>query len=274
VAKNSIESYGAQGKTNLLFFDPEDLHLVTDKSHPLYDPRVELDVSESLVASIAYFGVKEPVIVWKDPETGKTCVLAGRQRVKAARAANKLLKKRGEPPKMVKAIVERGEKPNLLATMKIENEGRVEPTASERAKSAAQLLAAGYDEATVAIILHCSRSALKNYLALLDAPAVIRNAVDAGKLSATHAYSLSKLEPAEAKEKLGKMLSAAEGTNGTRQRAAKMREATDGPKGRSRKEVQRLRDELNSAKPGAVLTGWLSALDWVLGKHDDAPELS
>lgn len=274
MAKNSIDSYSAKGKTNLLLFDPEDLHLVTDKSHHLYDPRVEREVREDLVASIAFAGVKEPVIVWKDPETGKTCVVAGRQRVKAAREANKLLKKRGEPPKMVKAIVERGDKPTLLATMKIENGGRTEPTPMEQAKSAAQLLAAGYDEAVAATILHCSRSALKNYLALLDAPAVVRNAVEAGKLSATHAYSLSKLEPVEAKEKLGKMLDAAEGTNGTRKRAAKMREATEGPKARSRREVAKLREDLDSLADDARVDAWREALDWVMGKADRTPVAS
>lgn len=272
MAKNSIESYGARGKTNLLFFDPDDLYLVTDKSHHLYDPRVENEPREALVASIAYKGVVEPIIVWKDPETGKACVVDGRQRVKAARLANLLLKKRGEPLKLVKAIVERGDRKNLLATMKVANEGRTEPTPMERAGSAAQLLAAGYDEETAAVILHISRSALRNYLALLEAPAVVRNAVEAGKLSATHAYSLSKLEPTAAKEKLGKMLTAAEGTNGKRRRAAKMREATEGPKARSKAEVQRLRDELNSASTTVVVSAWRSALDWVLGKQD-APDL-
>lgn len=271
MAKNSIESYGAAGKSNLLFFDPEDLFLVTDKTHHLYDPRVELEVKESLVASIAFGGVKEPVIVWKDPETGKTCVVAGRQRVKAAREANKLLKKRGEPVKLVKAIVERSDKPGLLATMKIENGGRTEPSPTEQAKSAAQLLAAGYDEKTVAVILHISPSALRNYLALLDAPAVVRSAVEAGKLSATAAYSLSKLEPAEAKEKLGAMLKAAEGTNGKRARAAKMREATEGPRARSRKAVEKLREDLDSLAEGPRVAAWRDALDWYLGKSDETP---
>jgi hypothetical protein len=39
MAKNSIDVYGASGKTNVLNFEPENLHLVTDKTHPLYDER-------------------------------------------------------------------------------------------------------------------------------------------------------------------------------------------------------------------------------------------
>ena len=37
MSKNSVDVYGASGKTNALKFDPENLHLVTDKTHPLYD---------------------------------------------------------------------------------------------------------------------------------------------------------------------------------------------------------------------------------------------
>lgn len=32
MAKNSIDAYGASGKTNVLMFEPEKLHLVTDKT--------------------------------------------------------------------------------------------------------------------------------------------------------------------------------------------------------------------------------------------------
>jgi hypothetical protein len=32
MAKNSIDVYGASGKTNVLMFEPEKLHLVTDKT--------------------------------------------------------------------------------------------------------------------------------------------------------------------------------------------------------------------------------------------------
>ncbi|MPU35299.1 hypothetical protein FK479_15890 [Klebsiella quasipneumoniae] len=78
MAKNSIEVYGASGKTNVLTFEPEHLHLITDKTHPLYDERVHLPIDEGMVLNIAELGVLEPIIVWKDPETGLTCVVVGR----------------------------------------------------------------------------------------------------------------------------------------------------------------------------------------------------
>ena len=82
MAKNSIDVYGASGKINVLNFEPENLHLVTDKTHPLYDERVHLPIEEGMVLNIAELGVLEPIVVWKDPETGLTCVVVGRQRVK------------------------------------------------------------------------------------------------------------------------------------------------------------------------------------------------
>ena len=95
MAKNSIETYGAEGKTNLLSFDPAKLKLVTDEKHPLYDPRVDLPLSDEMVASIMLKGVVKPIIVWKDPESGETVVVDGRQRVRNAIEANKRLRKRG-----------------------------------------------------------------------------------------------------------------------------------------------------------------------------------
>ncbi len=56
MAKNSTEAYGASGKTNVLMFEPENLHLVSDKTHPLYDERIHLPLHEPTVLSIMKLG--------------------------------------------------------------------------------------------------------------------------------------------------------------------------------------------------------------------------
>jgi ParB family chromosome partitioning protein len=66
MAKNSIDVYGASGKTNVLTFEPEKLHLVTDKTHPLYDERVHLPIDEGMVLNIMELGV------WSRLSSGKT----------------------------------------------------------------------------------------------------------------------------------------------------------------------------------------------------------
>ncbi len=124
MAKNSIDVYGASGKTNALKFDPENLHLVTDKSHPLYDERVHLPIDEGMVLNIKELGVLEPIIVWKDPETGLTCVVVGRQRVKHTIEANKLLLKEGKDPLFVPGVVKRGSANQMAKYMVSENEIR------------------------------------------------------------------------------------------------------------------------------------------------------
>lgn len=103
MAKNSIDVYGAKGKGNTLDFDPDDLTLVTDRSRPLYDERVHLPVSESMVLNIMFQGVLQPIEVSKNPETGDIEVVTGHQRVKAAREANRRLREQGRVLRLVPA---------------------------------------------------------------------------------------------------------------------------------------------------------------------------
>lgn len=134
MAKNSIDVYGASGKTNVLNFEPENLHLVTDKTHPLYDERVHLPIEEGMVLNIAELGVLEPIIVWKDPELGLTCVVVGRQRVKHTLEANKLRLKEGKDPLLVPGVVKRGSANQMAKYMVSENEIRRPDTPLGRAK--------------------------------------------------------------------------------------------------------------------------------------------
>ncbi len=57
MAKDSKLVYGASGKTNVLMFEPEKLHLVTDKNHLLYDERINLPIDEGMVLNIKELGV-------------------------------------------------------------------------------------------------------------------------------------------------------------------------------------------------------------------------
>lgn len=134
MAKNSIDAYGASGKSNVLFFEPENLHLVTDTTHPLYDERVHLPLNESVILNIMELGVLEPIIVWKDPESGKTCVVAGRQRVKNAMEANTRRKRAGLEPWPVPGIAKRGSAIQMAKYMVSENEITQPDTPLGRAK--------------------------------------------------------------------------------------------------------------------------------------------
>ena len=97
MAKNSVEAYGASGKTNVLSFETDALTIITDPAHSLYDERIHLPLDEAITLNIMALGVREPILVWKDPETGKVLVVDGRQRVRHAIEANRRLTARGEP---------------------------------------------------------------------------------------------------------------------------------------------------------------------------------
>lgn len=133
MAKDSKVVYGASGKTNVLNFVPEKLHLITDKTHPLYDERIHLPIDEGMVLNIKELGVLEPITVWKDPENGLTCVVAGRQRVRHTLEANKLLLKEGKKPLLVPAVVKRGSANQMAKYMVSENEIRRPDTPLGRA---------------------------------------------------------------------------------------------------------------------------------------------
>ena len=134
MAKDSKVVYGASGKTNVLTFEPENLHLVTDKTHPLYDERIHLPISEAMVLNIMDQGVLEPIIVWKDPESGLACVVDGRQRVRHTLEANKRLSKESKEPLLVPAVTKRGSAVRMAQAMVSANEIRQADTPLGRAK--------------------------------------------------------------------------------------------------------------------------------------------
>lgn len=267
MAKNSVEVYGAEGRSNLLYFDPSKLTLVTDEDHPLYDPRVHDPVDPALVASIKIKGVIEPVIIWKDPETGLTCVVDGRGRTRACLEANRQLALAGETPKQVPAIIGKGAARDVMAVMVLANEGRREPTAAGRAKMAQRLMVQGYSEDQVAIFLHCSTQTVTSYLQLAESTQAVRSAAEAGEISTTVAYTLAKLPPAEQREQLTTMIEAAKGESGVRKRTKKMLAAVGKErKAPTRKEIKVFLADVSGPTVDEDYCNTATAiLDWVLG---------
>ena len=261
MAKSSSEAYGAEGRTNALFFDPEKLVLVTDKASPLYDERVNLPISESMVLNIMHHGVIQPITVRKNPETGLTEVVTGRQRVKNAREANKRLAAQGLKTVLVPATVRPGDDGGLAGVMVSENEIREDDTPMGRAKKMQRLMGFGHDEASLTVIFGCSGQTVRNNLALLDCCADVRKAVDAGKINVSHARALSKLEPEEQRDKLALLVEAGDGVQG-HEKTKKQREALGEakPKVRSRKDIQAAIDD-----PKEEFATWRDALLWALG---------
>lgn len=262
MAKKSKDVYGADGQSNLLTFDPARLVLVTDEASPLYDARVHLPVDEAMARNIDYQGVLEPIAVSKNPETGDTEVVFGRQRVKAARLANEWRRSRGEPERQVPAVVYAGKRQAALDAIVSENEARTADTPLGRAEKMRRHLALGKGEDQIAIIYNCTVTTVRDTLALLDSPKAVQSAVEAGQITLTHAKALARLKPDEQRAKVAELVEAgkdAKPHERSRKQAAVMGER---PRVKSRKQILAALEHAQG--------DYAAALRWVLGEEGAA----
>lgn len=277
MAKNSKDAYGASGNTSLLMFDPNVLTIVEDPKHPLFDERVNLPVSETLIANILHHGrILQSVSIRKNPETGKVEVVAGRRRVRAAREINRRKKenkafaeKWGKDPIRVPAVVERSRDSDLMDVMVSENEQREGDTPLVRAEKMRRLLDRGKTESEIQVLFGVSVATVKNTLALLEASSTVKKAVDSGKISVATAYKLAKLPAPEQKEKVAQLLAEAPATPGKKnKKARRAREIVSGTSAiRAEKAIRELRAKVETEekiRENARLVA-LAVLDWVLG---------
>ncbi|CAM2175516.1 ParB family transcriptional regulator, chromosome partitioning protein [Burkholderia latens] len=258
MAKNSLDAYGAAGKTNLLYFDPDKLVLVTDKTSPLYDDRVHLPVDEMMARNIDYQGITTSIVISKNPETGDVEVVAGRQRVKACRLANVWRKERGVPPRQVPAVVYKGKREHALDAIVSENEHRRADTPLGRAEKMRQLMALGRGEDQVAMIFGCKAATVRSTLALLECCAEVQKAVDTGKVPVTHATKLARMKPDDQRTKVRELVSAADTKQGHER--ARAQRAVMGDSSARMKTRKQIMDELSKCAGERA-----DALRWVLG---------
>ena len=275
MAKSADKAYGAESRGgSTMLYDPKKLTLIKDREHRFYDARIELPLKEEVVASIMLLGVQNPVQVWKDRETGEVFVVDGLQRVKNAIEANRRLVKDGLPAKQIPGVALKGTREHAFAVKVLLNGGRQDPTPLDQARLAERLLSMGYDERTTGTILHLTPGTLKNYRALLECSAPVKKAVEEG-LPVTFAYKLAKLEPAEQREQLAKMLKASEGVHGKKKRAKKMRAATGEIHPRSKHEIAELTASLKQdTGRGDRSQAWIDCLAWVQGFDTETPAVS
>lgn len=240
---------GETGRRDVRVFNPNSLVLVEDEKHALYDPRIKMPLDESLVESIRALGVIEPVVVVPDGE--RMLVVAGRQRVRAARIAKV----------DVPCVVRKGDDQALAETMISENEIRRNDPPSLRAKRMQHLHNHGCSTERIARAFGCSAKAVRDTLQLLDCDARVRDAVDAGKLSVKNAARLAAKPRDEQRAVLAEMVA----IGATKGKAA--REALDG-KGIKPSQRMRSRREIENALSAAKEDGRIAEaalLGWVLG---------
>ncbi|WP_186113910.1 hypothetical protein [Burkholderia gladioli] len=267
MAKNSVDAYGAVGKSNVLFFDPEDLEIVTDPNHALFDRRALLPFDEATVRNIMAEGIHQSITITKDVETGKVLVVDGRRRVINAREANRRLTEAGRTPWRVPALPKRDGMAALTSAMVSTNEIRLADSPFNRAEKIARMRAQGRTNEEIALSVGLDEASIDAQFRLLECCMDVRDAAEDGTITQAIAMKLSKLPPDEQRAKLASIKAAIEGKTGhERSRAMRGALLDAAPARRARPKRAEIVEALKTATGERA-----EALRWVLGMADGEP---
>jgi len=197
------------------FMDPDDLVIIgldtehRDGDHPLYDPRAFKETSDRMVKNILLYGVQENVLVRR--EGGKALVVAGRQRVKAARAAKKIQQSAGAEHHVKVPVTEvHGDDKHIYGIMVTENELRSDDDILDKALKAARMLAMGMDDDEICLSFGRSKHTIEQWLTVANAAPELHAAYKHNKIGSMALFELAKLDRSEQVESLAIMMKTGE----------------------------------------------------------------
>lgn len=195
---NEIVIVGGDGPSDVGKMD-EDGEL-----HYLVDERTEMPLSPEFVKNIKALGVKKNVIITKIGNDAY--VVDGRQRVRAARAANKELAEEGEPLHRVPVTMQKGEEALHMLVGISTNEFNHDDPPLVKARKAQRLRDRGLTEGEIAMSFGVTTKALGNWEKWLTLSAPVKKAIEKGKVSPSMAAQLHDLPAAEQKVQLEKLI--------------------------------------------------------------------
>lgn len=188
---NTVEQTGSIGRSDELHMPPENLRLITDPGHPLYDPRISLPLKEDFVLDVKERGVRERISARRNGKSaaGKDIleVTKGRQRVRAALEANRRLKAEGSDRKILVPVkVVRASDREIYEDIIKENELRHDTPPTMRAMQAQKMLNFGASEEEVSkMFRYETAQGFRLLLRLLDLDEAVQRLVDAGEFPAS-----------------------------------------------------------------------------------------
>lgn len=189
--KKNKQAFDAQ-RTNAFLFNPNDLVIIgldteDGPEHALYDERVKNELDPLFVGEIRALGILQTVKVRKNGD--KAEVVAGRQRVRAAREVNK----NATDPILVPCMVDRGSDDRMRDITISENEHRVNDSIEVKLKKLERYLASGRSKTEAAQRFKVSPSTITTWLSLLEAGPEVRAAVETKQISPTAASQIARL---------------------------------------------------------------------------------
>ncbi len=181
------------------------------KEHPLYDEKIHIPLTEEFIQNVDDHGIFTPIKVRKNGDIPE-CVF-GRTRIRAGREVNKRRLKRGDPELRVPATKIEAEDKRLMAVAFAENAARRAPDPIDEARDMQRLASQGYDESEVAVHFACSKQKVHKRLALLGLAAPVISAVRSGKIAASSALTLKRMNHEDQVAKLAELKAAASPTD-------------------------------------------------------------
>lgn len=199
-------------RNNTFSFDPDELiivggdgagdHPVPDEStDPLiaecYDPDVHLELEPGFAANIDTFGVVQPITIVKI--AGQPYVVDGRTRVRGARVAKAAQLARGEQTTvMVECkVMTASREGRLLAVMVTLNEARRSTSVLSKIAKMERLRDRGATDEDLEVAFQVSAKTVKDWTAIAGASTVVKKAVESGKVTASDAVRVAKIEGVE-----------------------------------------------------------------------------
>jgi ParB family chromosome partitioning protein len=186
--------------SKVVYIEPTKLHIIgIDDEHngegenvdALFDERITLDLDDNFIKNIMVYGINTTVL-GRD-EAGRTVVVDGRPRVRAAREANQRFSAAGEVQLKVPAVFVNGSDKRVQGIMISANEQRRDDTVLTKARKASRMLALTGSKEEVAIAFGKTIVTLNSWLRLVSAAPEIHAAIEDGLISATAGVELSAL---------------------------------------------------------------------------------
>jgi len=197
MAKTAFEA----PRSNVFMLLPEELTIVEDKTHWLYDPRVQSPPDEAFINDIEQRGIVQPIVVVK--EDGKTLVVVGRRRTRAATIINE--RRKGQEPLRVPCWIRKGDEAALYEVACAENVHRRNDSLAETVEKATRLMNLTGDPKRAAAALGRTPSQVQQLLKVNELHKSVRTALYGNKIgfvAALQFHGMPLPEQAEALEKL------------------------------------------------------------------------